>query len=110
MLRIKYFSSFKNNHPFLVVIATKDGLRRAYEYFGNSKGAYLNDPEVTEFCNIAPLTRDHLFLSSEECAAIAQHFKDLYDLGAPRHAYFDTVALGDQIEMIISIGEYEGLF
>lgn len=110
MLRIKYYKSFKSDNPFLVVTADRNGLHRAYEYFGHSKSAYLDDAEVTEFCDISPLKHEHLFLSAPECAAIAAHFKNLYDLNTPHHAYFDTSALGDHIEMIISFGEYDNLF
>ena len=110
MLRVKYFEKFKGDNPFLVVISDKQGLSVAYHFFKDKQGAFLNDSAVTEFSKITPLDADNLFLNSNECQEIAQHFKNLDDANEPGHAYLDTEALGDEIEMIISYGEYNGLF
>lgn len=110
MLRVKYFESFKNDHPFIVVISDKKGLNAAYEFFRHKKGAFLNDAAITEFSDISPLSQEKLYLNPRECKEIAQHFENLSSVGEARHAYFDIEALGDEIEVIISYLEYDDLF
>jgi len=110
MLRIKYFDEFKNGNPFVVVLADKEGLRAAYNFFKNKQGAFLNDNSITEFCDLATLDDNSLYLNRKECKEISKHFKNLDNINDSRHAYFDTEALGDEIEVIISYLEYDDLF
>jgi hypothetical protein len=110
MLRIKYFDSFKNNSPFIVVVADKEGLNAAYDFFRHNDRVFLNEESITEFSDIAPLERAMLYLNSTECKEIAQHFRNIYAIDKPGHAYFDTEALGEKIEIIISYLEYDEFF
>ncbi len=110
MLRIKYFEKFKGDHPFIVVVSDKEGLSSAYDFFKSKEGAFLNDPTITEFSDVTPLDNEMLRLNREECQEIAQHFKNLNDTNKAGHFYFDTKALGNEIEIIISYLEYNDLF
>ena len=110
MLKIKYFEKFKNDEPFIVITSDKEGLEAAYNFFKDQHGTFLNDNSITEFCEIEPLEDNNLYLNYKECEEIAVHFKNLYDIDESRHAYFDTEALGDDIEIIISYEEHDNLF
>lgn len=110
MLRIKYFEEFKNGYPFVVVVSDKEGLLAAHYFFEGKEEAFLNDPAITEFSDLGSLERSKLRLNHDECQQISEHFNNLYELNAPRHAYFDIAALGDEIEVLISYNEYENLF
>ncbi|PZP85284.1 MAG: hypothetical protein DI582_06220 [Azospirillum brasilense] len=110
MLRMKFFEEFKNGYPFLVIIGDKEGLGAAYRFFASQKEGYLNEPSLVSEADIAPLEQSALFLTEQECEEIAEHFKNLSLADTPSHAYFDTQALGDEVEVMISYGEYEKLF
>ena len=110
MLRIKYIEEFKNNLPFVVILADKEGLTKAYNFFNNKEGAFLDDMSITEFSDIAPLTSDKLYLNKSACSDIAQLFKNLTSSDDPGHMYFDSEALDNNAEIIISYKEYDNLF
>lgn len=110
MLRIKYFEEFKGEQPFVVILADKQALKKAYDFFKSKQGAFLDDRTVTEFSDISPLANSRLYLTPDECQEIAEHFRNLHDSPEPGHAYFDTEALGDEVEIIISHMEYIDLF
>jgi len=110
MLKIKFFKEFKAGQPFLVVISNKEGFQDAHDFFVNKKGAFLNDQGITEFSDISPLDKNSLRMSEKECHDISERFKNLYESGEPGHVYFDIVALGDEVEVIISYNEYDDLF
>lgn len=110
MLRIKYFEEFKGDQPFVVILADKQALKMAYDFFKDKQGALLNDRTITEFSDVSSLEDNRLYLTPDECQEIAQHFKNLHDSPEPGHAYFDTETLGDEIEIIISHMEYTDLF
>ncbi len=109
MLRIKYFDAFKGENPFLVILGNPDVFLAAHDFFMNKREAYLNDPLITGYSEIAPLSRFRFYLTAEECKQIAEHFKHLGESDEPGHIYFDTAALED-IEVLISQGEYDHLF
>ncbi len=109
MLRVKYFEEFKNSYPFVVVVCDREGLKAAYDFFGQRQSALLCDEAVVEYCDIAPLQETALAMNAKECHAIAEHFINLYKANRSGHAYFDIEALGD-IEVIISYDEYDDLF
>ena len=110
MLKIKYFESFKDDLPFVVITSDREGLISASRFFGQQNGAFLNDASVTEFSDVAPLQKQQLYLNAIECKKLAQHFRNLYEINEARHSYFDIEALGDEIEVIISFMEYDNLF
>lgn len=106
MFRIKYFEEFEGGYPFLVILCDKEGLRAAHEFFLHRKSGYLNDPALAESSDIVPLSQEHCYLNAQECNDISEHFKNLSEAAHPCHAYFDTQALGDKIEIMISYNEY----
>lgn len=109
MLEIRYIENFQNNFPFLVIVGDKDDMLVAQEFFESADGAYLDDPRITGFIEIGNLSRDRISLNNEECRGIAESFESLANSNESGHHYFDTQALGDEIEIIISCGEYDNL-
>lgn len=110
MLRIKYFEEFRANEPSLVVLSDKEGLKNAYEFLRNQREAYLDNSVITSFSEIYPLPREALHLTTSDCQKIAPKCIALHKTGNAGHDYFETKALGEEIEGIISYGEYEDLF
>ena len=110
MLRIKYLEEFKNDQPFIVILADTRTLKNAYDFFKNQQGAFLNDRAITEFSELSPLESSHLYLTSDECQGIAELFRAMAVDDKAGHVYFDTEALGDKAEIIISHMEYTDLF
>lgn len=110
MLKIKFIEKFKNDQPFLVIVSDKEGFNQASQFFGGKQGAYLNDKSITDFYRISPLDTTHMYLNPDECKEIARHCRNLAESEIPQHAYMDSIALGDDIEIIISYQEYDDLF
>ena len=110
MLRVKYIEDFQDGCSFIIVLAAKDDLRVARDFFENVESAYLDDTRITEFNDIEMLSRDMIYLDTQECREISERFGDLYEFAKSGHSYFDTKALGDDIEIIISYNEYDDLF
>jgi len=109
MLNIKYIQEFKAGYPYLVVTSDRQGFLDAYDFFRNKPGGLLNDKSITGYCDLGALQSNSLYLTPDECAEIAGHFKNVISSGKPQHAYFDTKALRDA-EIIISYLEYDDLF
>ena len=110
MLHIKYFSSFKGGFPLVVILGDEKSLYDAYLFFRDQKAASLHDERVAEFVDIVPLQKSSLALDEKECREIARHFRSLCKGKVAAHIYFDTAALGDAAEILISYKEYDDLF
>lgn len=108
MLRIKYIDAFKNNLPCLIITGDNESFSKAYEFFKDKPWAFLDDDAIVEKVEVGALAKEALFLTSYECGKIAEHFRNLAASEEPRHAYFDSEALGEA-EIIISMGEYDSL-
>ncbi len=109
MLRVKYIENFINSQPFVVIVSDRYGFQKAHDYFSKQNGAYLCDQRITNYCEVAPLNPEGLYLNAGECVAIANIFKTLIDNDVPKHDYLDIMAL-PKIEIIISYLEYTDLF
>ncbi|MBL0319870.1 MAG: hypothetical protein IPP74_11365 [Alphaproteobacteria bacterium] len=109
MLKIKYIENFKENHPYLLIVSTKEGFLNASNFFINKKGVFLNDKNITGICDIGSLNNSNLLLTEDECKKISECFKQVVYAGEPRHIYIDINALAD-VEIIISYLEYDDLF
>ena len=110
MLKIKFFKEFKNNFPFLVIIGTQHDYKEAYNLMLNKKGEYLDNKEIFNVVDIAPLSSNMLYLDEEECKTILNIFLLMSKDNSQGHYYFDSKALGDDIEILISNEEYNDLF
>lgn len=110
MLRLRYFEKFRGGHPFIVIIGDRDGMQRAHDFFSRQGSSSLHDSQVMDFYDLNGLIPERLSLSDQEASDIAELFLGLARSTTAAHIYFDTTALGDDIEILISYGEYDNLF
>ena len=107
MLKIKCFRNFKGGDHVVVVGEDEDYLR-ASEFLHNKEFAYLNDPKIAIYYETSIISNENLYLTKEECQGLVEIF---YSLGIRRtggcHYYFETQALGEEVELLISHHEYD---
>ena len=107
MLKVKYFKEFKNHEPFIVVDGTSEDYLRAAQFLENKRSAYLNDSEISTYYESSSISSKELYLTRQECLDLAEIFYDLSTRNKSGcHDYYQTQALGEDIELLITYYEY----
>lgn len=108
MLEMKYYKTFKGSDDILLVIGNKDAYRVAASYLGAASGCFLPASGLIDIKELGNIDRNMLSLSKKECLSFADICQILLNNERPSHDYLTIHSLPD-IELLISIGEYESL-
>jgi hypothetical protein len=105
MLKIKSFENFKGG-PKLVIVGAAEDYLRASAYLSGKESATLNDKNFATYYETKLTSPSQLCINKKECADLAEIFLHFGSDPGGYHDYYDTEALGAEMELLISIGEY----